>query len=1095
MATQAHWEFLLQQEGDRSWLPLDTASAEILEGRYRIIARSNRYNVDVEVRITHENSFDQLPKRRTQKRATRTNGDGFLLVLPFTLMTPGNWSFRCSGDVMSDLLGQSWQQSVVLQVQPQVLADEGDWQPDWAAAEPAAIAATTAETTPEVTAEATPEPVASGELIASAMLEPIAEPIANPIAAPALPSTADPVAADLVALFDQTQWDEPPAVALPTPAAAARAEVLDQLDSLDDLFGDLTASQLSLVEHKVLPEVDSSFADLIASTDAPSAVDQPPPPEPDTELNFDLDFSLDGAGEDTAVNIVSSDGGDDALSDAPHTEMELVTTNDETLLDLNVPDWSLPDLSAPDLSAPAAPDLSSPATPSIDPALANYALADDELADDDLRMFEALFADDHDLGRDEEDGSSAVPTAATSPLLGSDDLADIDLSVDAADFSDAIPNDVLEFTDADALSMVGDAGTPIDLDFSGLELELDSPQTLPLMASADLAAPDLWVEPDFTAATDCMAEPIAAVSVDAADRLDEPPVLDEVIVSAIESPSPLPMAPPITPPSPAPIVDTLPGVWGMTTRVGASAAAVTAKTAMPPSVTAVTTPNPAIDNAAADRWVSDQRSTPVELAPVESTPVELAPVEPSLVELPPVEPSPVESAAAAPAPVGPEMLQLEPLPPLAIELQTSMYSFRRDQVLTIYGQVVPEQIPAMIDQGELVVKLIDPQMAAVVAEYRQPLQRQALPFAITAPLRLPSHLQAQLLVGEVAVWDDGLEALAQYNFTATADMATIMGAIDPSLDPATFETTPQPVPEPDSPLPPVDFSFFNLIGDAPEDAPEPAPLTKKESLADVALPALAVPSQADDEDLFSLDSLDLESMSASLLGEPEANDGANGIDNAVAVPDGNDLSVDADVAALIVEPGDAIAPELLTNLVQEPPYSIPEPEPEPEPEPPVPTETDPLMREVVVDDWPEALPSPQLPVAVAENPLLLAENEAVPEPIIQVEAGELVTGQAIRVKVQLPSILPKLYVKLWINDRQTRTLLDGPRWLVDFVPNGRDQLEAVTQLTVPFGSLEIQIAAIAVEASTKRESYRTAVDRAVVPPNMQDDLAEFDLDL
>jgi hypothetical protein len=151
-------------------------------------------------------------------------------------------------------------------------------------------------------------------------------------------------------------------------------------------------------------------------------------------------------------------------------------------------------------------------------------------------------------------------------------------------------------------------------------------------------------------------------------------------------------------------------------------------------------------------------------------------------------------------------------------------------------------------------------------------------------------------------------------------------------------------------------------------------------------------------------------------------------------------------------------------------------------------------QEVVIDDLPEQLPTPK-PVGGAANPLLIADSEAIPVPTIEVTAGELLTGQAIQVKVILPNILAKLYVKLWIHDRQSRTMLDGPRWLVDFVPNGKEALEAVTQLTVPFGSVEIQIAAIAVEAATKRESYRATIDRTVGTPSLGGDDFDFDLNL
>ena len=51
-------------------------------------------------------------------------------------------------------------------------------------------------------------------------------------------------------------------------------------------------------------------------------------------------------------------------------------------------------------------------------------------------------------------------------------------------------------------------------------------------------------------------------------------------------------------------------------------------------------------------------------------------------------------------------------------------------------------------------------------------------------------------------------------------------------------------------------------------------------------------------------------------------------------------------------------------------------------------------------------------------------------------------------------------------------------------------LEATTTLTVPLGSLEIQIEAITIETATKRESYKASAPLSVIPPN----LPEFSLD-
>jgi hypothetical protein len=139
---------------------------------------------------------------------------------------------------------------------------------------------------------------------------------------------------------------------------------------------------------------------------------------------------------------------------------------------------------------------------------------------------------------------------------------------------------------------------------------------------------------------------------------------------------------------------------------------------------------------------------------------------------------------------------------------------------------------------------------------------------------------------------------------------------------------------------------------------------------------------------------------------------------------------------------------------------------------------------VIMDEW---LPTIGLSgLDLGDNPLLIPADEMVPTPSLEIEVvNEVVAGQSLAVKVKLPMIQPKLYVKLWINDRQTRTLLDGPRYLVDFVPDRLNQnLEATTQLTVPLGSLEIQIEAIAIETATKREGYKVSSALVVVPPNL-----------
>ncbi|MEM8604395.1 MAG: hypothetical protein AAGF24_11245, partial [Cyanobacteria bacterium P01_H01_bin.121] len=89
------WEFLLQQEGDRTWLPLETASVEILEGRYRLVAKTDCQDTDVKVRIQYWDPEQETPQRRVNRRTLRTNPKGLLAIFPFTRLRPGQWHIQC----------------------------------------------------------------------------------------------------------------------------------------------------------------------------------------------------------------------------------------------------------------------------------------------------------------------------------------------------------------------------------------------------------------------------------------------------------------------------------------------------------------------------------------------------------------------------------------------------------------------------------------------------------------------------------------------------------------------------------------------------------------------------------------------------------------------------------------------------------------------------------------------------------------------------------------------------------------------------------------------------------------------------------------
>jgi hypothetical protein len=117
----------------------------------------------------------------------------------------------------------------------------------------------------------------------------------------------------------------------------------------------------------------------------------------------------------------------------------------------------------------------------------------------------------------------------------------------------------------------------------------------------------------------------------------------------------------------------------------------------------------------------------------------------------------------------------------------------------------------------------------------------------------------------------------------------------------------------------------------------------------------------------------------------------------------------------------------------------------------------------------------------------------LPAPVLFVPTSELAAGEPVTVRVKLPPHPARLCIKLWVQDRQSRSLLDGPRWLVDLLPDGAGQLEAMTQLIVPFGSVEVRLEAIAIDIDSQRESHKVSVDCVVVPPDLPNiSLDEFE---
>ncbi len=122
-----YWEFLIQKEGDETWLPLETDQVEVLEGRYRVVAHTDRTNTPVDIRVSQMMATEGPPRQRVRTRTSQTNDAGLVIVIPYVHLKPGQWDLTCSSrNAATDL--DSWQYTVQLQV---FASAEGNWSADW----------------------------------------------------------------------------------------------------------------------------------------------------------------------------------------------------------------------------------------------------------------------------------------------------------------------------------------------------------------------------------------------------------------------------------------------------------------------------------------------------------------------------------------------------------------------------------------------------------------------------------------------------------------------------------------------------------------------------------------------------------------------------------------------------------------------------------------------------------------------------------------------------------------------------------------------------------------------------------------------------
>lgn len=460
-------------------------------------------------------------------------------------------------------------------------------------------------------------------------------------------------------------------------------------------------------------------------------------------------------------------------------------------------------------------------------------------------------------------------------------------------------------------------------------------------------------------------------------------------------------------------------------------------------------------------------------------------------------------------------------PTLRLILNQETYVARQGQTLTLSGRIEPLATQSGTEPKELQICLRDPQDAAVLAELRQSIPLQVPPFSFTCTVDIPPNCPTRLILGEIAVIGDG-KILATSSFTVTAAVDELLSAIADDLSAADLIDLRSA-----DKAATLDLSIFDQL-DAPNKVPvvrfEPAsgfflpPLLEKAAVRDpqpqqtpkrLELPSFPnqrqsnVPTKIQSADTDVTQENSPEDSDSNLVDETvataesltheattEASENSelepqqteeNEADAAIETAEENTsalvvtdrflsrltaLATDNELSAFLEATNQDLPLLELEDFDVNPAASL-------------------EALEIVVDDEPIA----PLPGKVRQPEADIADynwpaDEPIPTPELEVPQGELIAGQTIRLRIKLPYRLPQLVAKLWILDLQMRSLLEDPRWVVDFYPNGWEQLEAVTQIMIPFGCLDIRFEAIAIELQTKRESHKVTIDRTIIPPNL-----------
>ncbi|MEH2144485.1 hypothetical protein [Nostoc sp.] len=987
-----HWQFLIQKQGARSWHILESPNLQILEGHYRVLARSNLPNTDVEVRVTHSSTHEVQPKQRIFKRSRRTNSEGLMALIPFTYFAPGVWELRCSGDLMSDLLGKSWQYSVQLQVLSQ--EGEGEHTSTSFSSRGCANGSGSIERSRDAQDRSLSNQGEQGENVESNS-----------------PDHPDPVSENL----ECTTPVEP-------------TVTLDKA--------------IAISTELAIPTDNNSATIVLPEGNLESTV----PPEPAITLDKAIAVSTEVAittDSNLSTTVLLDETEEDIVSDEPVSPVWLKGETVEQILQ-NLIDLALP------TSEPLPKDekvTDSPATQPPPPLL--LTLGEDTYI---ARWGQALTINGHIELKEKtnlDQAETLSPKSLRALELGIE-LRSPNNSKILTQIRQLLPDQELPFTINTSIDIPADCESKLILaDISLYGRFADLAQVIRLASQSFTITADVRELLAITAAaksSTSLNDPIAPSDSSTAFTEPETAVrIDLKLFNLVKIPKTDQSQ--ILNPSP--------------------------NTPLPPQI-----------NLQVLREVTLRTSN-----------LKNSATSPQLPKLPPVQTdvNPATDVVVQP-PTQEELLQKD-APIAAINLEQLVIKQRRMPILDATFPYL-RRLQALPGDSEEVKNNVPPDALEVQAAEDFP-QLEAI---IAEDENTP-----ELVVGDAQFQEESVAALeaqpnAQFQEESVAALEAQPNVQFQEESVAALEAQPN--------------AQFQEESVAALEAQPNAQLIKTGNLYSSPLLRKWMHSQGyslsesinelepEDYDNYvpaqetqvslsaETPNLDVNLLPLSLDADTETQEEAQ-----EAVFDLGNFGEDVDTAKETdLETGE----NTLVEKVSEPTLSMALVRQLPPPPPPIKINIASawLAQEIVVDDMYSELEADakknysfeqekQPPLGLSPSlPITAATIEPLPIPQLHVPEGELIAGKYIIVRVVLPEVPPQVVIKLWVEDYQTRWLLNGPHLLTNLLPNALGGLEVMTLLNIPFGCLEIRLEAIALDLTTQQESHKVTIVRTVIPPDL-----------